>query len=355
MQYKLLSFLTSNSKNEVRQVFITSHSPNITAAVKLDNLIVLEHNGNNLKVSYPSKVFSCSMEDQESKLFVERFLDVTRSDMFFAKKIIFVEGLAEQLLVPEFGRMIDKDLIDQHITVINMNGRYFDHFLKLFNLNNSSFAMSKKVVCITDRDPVRKEKKIKSDDESYWKKCHPIFLNFDSEKYEYNPCSNSVLNKDIKFWSKNIGFYSQPMSLGSTLEYQMMLENIECEDLITHSVKNKPELKSLIDYYKKSIDNYKKSQEVDLKTFVDILRSNTTNNELKEIYENHHFEKKEFMKHVIATRYLESIKKGEAAQELSTKVMLINLNNNSDKTEKLDKIELNVPNYISEALKWIFK
>lgn len=33
MQYKFLKFLYNNEKNESKQIFITSHSPNITAAV----------------------------------------------------------------------------------------------------------------------------------------------------------------------------------------------------------------------------------------------------------------------------------------------------------------------------------
>ncbi|EAE7960971.1 ATP-dependent endonuclease, partial [Listeria monocytogenes] len=102
MQYKLLKFLSTSSKNKVRQVFITSHSPNITAAVDLNSLIVIEHTDGEIKISYPGRTFDDSLEDIESKLFVERFLDVTRSDMFFAKNIVFVEGLAEQLLIPEF-------------------------------------------------------------------------------------------------------------------------------------------------------------------------------------------------------------------------------------------------------------
>ena len=93
MQYKLLKFLNLNSEKEVRQVFVTSHSPNITAAVDLNSLIVVENRGDRIEVSYPGKAFNGSQEDIESKMFVERFLDVTRSDMFFAKKLVFVEGL----------------------------------------------------------------------------------------------------------------------------------------------------------------------------------------------------------------------------------------------------------------------
>lgn len=338
MQYKLLKFLNMNNQKEVRQVFITSHSPNITAAVDLNNLIVLEHVEDKIEVSYPGRVFSDSQEDKESKLFVERFLDVTRSDMFFAKSLIFVEGLAEQLLIPEFSNMIEKNLVDGHISVINLNGRYFNHFLKLFDLNKSKFSMKKKIACITDLDPVRKSK-----DENNWKKCHPIFMNYDLATYEYKAYSNLMLESSQSL-SSNIEFFSQPMFISSTLEYQLMIDNVTCKELITSSVKNQDELKDLMDMYS-NLEN------TELTDFVGRLNSNTTNDEIKEIHSDPNFEKEKFMKQTIATRYLESISKGSVAQELATKIMMINIKNRDKEAE--EDVILNVPAYIKEAIQWI--
>lgn len=343
MQYKLLRFLNLNSEKEVRQVFVTSHSPNITAAVDLDSLIVVENRGDRIEVSYPGKAFNGSQEDIESKMFVERFLDVTRSDMFFAKKLVFVEGLAEQLLVPEFADMLDKNLVDSHVSVINLNGRYFNHFLKLFDSTKSKFAMKKKIACITDIDPVRK---LKDDEDSKaaWKKCHPIFLYQDSNVYEYKAYSNLML-ESAQNLSDNIEFFSQPLFISSTLEYQLILDNSTCVELITDSVINKKELKNLI-------EKYSEVGSIELKDFVALLGSNTTNNEIKKIYKDHHFNKEEFMKHIIATRYLESISKGLVAQELAIKIMMINQKNN-EPGEGEEQIALNVPEYIKEAIHWI--
>ena len=338
MQYKLLKFLNLNSQKEVRQVFITSHSPNITASVDLNSLIVIEHMEDKIEISYPSRIFDDSQEDIESKLFVERFLDVTRSDMFFAKKIIFVEGLAEQLLIPEFSNMLDKNIVDSHISVINLNGRYFNHFLKLFDSNKSEFAMKKKVACITDLDPVRKEKSLKESSSS-WKKCHPIFLYYGSDQYDYKPYSNLLLESSQSM-SDNIQIFFQPLFFSSTLEYQLMIENVTCKELITNSVSNQQELENLI-------DKYADYENIDLKDFVDLLKSNTTNNEIKAIYQDFNSKKEFFIKHTIATRYLESISKGLVAQELAIKIMMINMKNNNE-----EDVILNVPKYIKEAIEW---
>ena len=42
MQYKFLQFLKENKDSNVNQIFITSHSPNITAAVDLEDILVIQ-------------------------------------------------------------------------------------------------------------------------------------------------------------------------------------------------------------------------------------------------------------------------------------------------------------------------
>ena len=52
--------------------------------------------------------------------------------MLFARKVILVEGIAENLLMSTLARYDGKSLEDQHVAVVNINGRYFNHFVKLF-------------------------------------------------------------------------------------------------------------------------------------------------------------------------------------------------------------------------------
>ena len=74
MQYLFLRFLNDSQENKVRQTFITSHSPNITAAVDLDKLIVINKTESQVDISYPAEVFSEDKEDKNSKKYIERFL-----------------------------------------------------------------------------------------------------------------------------------------------------------------------------------------------------------------------------------------------------------------------------------------
>ena len=160
MQYKFLKFLQDNNLNRhVRQIFMTSHSTQIASAVKLDDLICLTSPAlGQINVGYPRAIYKEeSSNDMVSKQYVQRFLDATKADMFFANRLIFVEGIAEELLLPVFARYLNKNLTDEHVLVVNMGGRYFNHFLKLFDTKNP-YTINKKIVCLTDIDPCRRKK-----------------------------------------------------------------------------------------------------------------------------------------------------------------------------------------------------
>ena len=105
MQYQFLEFLRNNIVDKhVKQVFVTSHSPSLVASVKLDELCCLHRLvDGTVKVYSPKKVFAT---DEPAKKFIQRYLNATRADMLFAGGIIFVEGVAEQVLLPVFARVL---------------------------------------------------------------------------------------------------------------------------------------------------------------------------------------------------------------------------------------------------------
>jgi Predicted ATP-dependent endonuclease of the OLD family len=327
MQYKFLKFLKENHQSNVRQIFITTHSPNITAAVDLDDIIVLHKAKDTIEIAYPGRVFSDSDNDKHSKAYVERFLDVTKSDMLFAKKIIFVEGIAEQMLIPAFAKYMDEDLSDYHTAVINIGGRCFDHFLKLFDTQKNSCAICKEIICITDLDPNRKNK---NDAHASWEKCFPFELMKDNENYEYQACSNPIVN-GCNNGANNIAVFSQELNKGCTLEYEIIRENAGIELLITENVQNTQEIKNLMVAYKK---------DAKLGDLIKILRKSESNKRIAEI--NTDWDEKQTKEHVIAARYLSSIRKGEAAQELAQVI-------ENNKTA-LEGCGFKVPSYLKKAI-----
>ncbi len=301
MQYKFLKFLKENKKNKVRQIFVTSHSTHITSAVSLDEIICLHNSGSDLHVGYPGKVFSDDAAGKTSKAYVERFLDATKSNMLFAQKVILVEGLAEQILLPTIARHVDrqKQLEDHHIEVTNIGGRYFDHFIKLFDSTQPN-TINKQIVCITDRDPVRKE--IAG---ANFKKCYPYEYNTEPTVYEY---ADNATSKVAQYATHpNITFFSQDGN-GKTLEYDLALYNPTLELLLTDSIANKDEIQELMKAF------------TDGKTITEFtLRSSEENDRINNSINSTlcTFGEVDKKKAIIASRYLNSIGKGENALELS--------------------------------------
>lgn len=198
LQYKLLKCVRDLlRKKRSRQVFITTHSTHITAASSLDEIICLcaPEEGQDPAVTYPGRLFPATKEGLASKKYVERYLDATKSNLLFAKGVIFVEGISEQLLIPRFAECVGLPLEDHHVAVIAVGGSTFKHFLHLFGAGcppeAKSCALSRPVACIVDCDPTRKEK---NQNGARWKSCWPYEINADQAKYDYRERS-AVISK----------------------------------------------------------------------------------------------------------------------------------------------------------------
>lgn len=337
MQYKFLKFLNENKEEKkVRQIFVTTHSTHITSAVSLDEIICLHNENGETNVGYPSKVFedeTTGIINEKSKKYVQRFLDATKSDMLFAQKVLFVEGIAEQLLMSIFANYMDESLEDNHVAIINVGGRYFSHFLTLFDSEKNN-TIPKKVVCLTDRDPVSKAKP-----DGKFKKCYPYELNIDSENYEYQ--TNVKADLYPKGSHTNIIFYSQPSDLGKTFEYDLIFNNPTCELLVTDSMSNRDEILRLMSLYKTEGKTYH-----DLLEMLPDSAKNKENRRIKDsITANSVLSDDEKKRAIIASRYLNSIGKGENALEICYA-----LQENLSKKGTEDFKDFVIPEYIKEAI-----
>jgi len=332
MQYQLLKFLNKNLEQDrkARQIFITTHSTEITSAVKLDNIICLHTNTpGDCQIGYPGKVFTASEEDKQSKDYVQRFLDATKSDMLFAQKIIMVEGIAEELLMPTMAKYIGKSLEEGHVAVINVNGRYFKHFLKLFDCQRSHFAIPKKIACITDRDPERKKKA-----DGRFQKCYPFEYNVNTTDFEYK--QNAIKEEHDYATHPNIRFFSQDMTKGKTFEYDLMLTNMEHpEILITPSLS--------------SLENFRKIIPLPYEEMEKELRESGENNRIVDSLHLCSWDEADKKAALLASRYLNSVGKGENALELAVALE----NNYSLPTDDPNRKSFIVPDYIQDAIKWV--
>ena len=339
MQYKLFKYLKNLDKNNElnQQIFVTTHSSNISAVAGIDNMFMLsyEHGGES------SECYQQSLKEQftdgegktekrEAKSHLTKFLDVTRSDMLFADKVILVEGIAEKLLMPMFMESCGCAYEDEHVSVVEIGGKHFEHFVELFNGN----AVKKKVLCITDKD----FEWIGDDDDD--DKLKPL------ESYKIEEASH-IKNLKEHFNIENFRIYTQSLG-GKTFEDELFLANIDKPEVARIIFK-----KAICDGLEKFFDNYdfnisgwmENEEKIDgrsrkvvdkyLKAFKFRMDMNPANTSFYE-------------KLVFAELFLHYAKnkKGDIALSLLTDENLFN----EDETTKII-----VPQYVQEGLKWLMQ
>lgn len=142
------------------QIFISSHSPTITAKANLKSIIILQNCENKIN----GLSLNRSGLTEENKKYLQKFLDVTKSQMFFANGAILVEGISEALLMPVFSRMVgDEYNIERAgIELVNLNGVAFSHFANLFNNEFEEKNLQTRCSLITDDDRASETDEISS-------------------------------------------------------------------------------------------------------------------------------------------------------------------------------------------------
>lgn len=145
-QMKVISAL---QKEEGIQFILTTHSPNITSKVKMGNDV------NNILICNSNSVFPMGNEytklDKNDYKYLDTFLDVTKSNLFFAKGVILVEGWAEEIIIPKIAAKIGIDLAQHEISIVNVGSTAYLHFARIF-MRNTTPAMNVKCAIVTDLD-----------------------------------------------------------------------------------------------------------------------------------------------------------------------------------------------------------
>ena len=83
--------------------------------------------------------------------FLERFLDATKANLFFAKGLIMVEGDAENLLIPAIAQLIGKNLYQYGVSVENVGSTAYKRYVNIFKRKDEkSFGMP--IAVVSDLD-----------------------------------------------------------------------------------------------------------------------------------------------------------------------------------------------------------
>lgn len=145
-QLRVMNALETESDQNNVQMIITTHSPNLASNVKLNSLTLCH--GNAL---YPlGEDFTCLEKTDYN--FLERFLDVTKANLFFAQGVVLVEGDSENLLIPSIARLAEKDLASHGISIVNVGAIAFLRYSRIFQRKSELDELKLPVAVITDLD-----------------------------------------------------------------------------------------------------------------------------------------------------------------------------------------------------------
>jgi putative ATP-dependent endonuclease of OLD family len=136
--------MPSNGAGAV-QVFVTSHSPHFASQATLGTIASLHQRGTSVGAFFPRTV----QFEATTRAKLQRYLDVTRAELFFSRRLILVEGASELFLIDAFAKKQQIDLRHHAVSVLSTAGLNFDAFLPLFGKDRLDIG----VAVLTDADP----------------------------------------------------------------------------------------------------------------------------------------------------------------------------------------------------------
>lgn len=145
-QLRLVQSLQKEAIEHAHQIILTTHSPVLASVVALENITIIKN------ATPFSLAKGQTLLDDNDYLYLERFLDATKANMFFAKGIIVVEGPAEELLLPTIAKLLNKDLTEHGVSIVNVRGIGLRRYARIFQRKDTNLLMDIPVACITDRD-----------------------------------------------------------------------------------------------------------------------------------------------------------------------------------------------------------
>ncbi|HBI2331682.1 AAA family ATPase [Acinetobacter baumannii] len=323
LQVRLLDHLEKVANEHKVQVIVTTHSTVLASSVHLDKIIHLTKNDN----PTATPLAECGLADNNLN-FLNRWLDITKSNLLFASGVILVEGIAEQMIIPELAKTVLKDkeinnIEDYGVSVINLNGIYFNHFMRLYcnitgvpDVQEDQVGLNVPIRCagITDLDPDQfyYEEDTSTDTESKDKPEKKI-------KIDYKPHEDNILegkNHALKLVdSINTSDFARLfVAKFKTLEYDLAMESNNAKEMA----------KVLIELWP--------SKTGDVKNGLQVIIDDDYSKITSEQKANHAFE---ILKRVDD----KNIGKGYFAQVLADKI-------------SSEEIKLQVPQYLEDAILW---
>lgn len=153
--HKLISPTEKEASALKSQLLISTHSSHLAHAENFDRLRYVRRIAKSAANPMPTtevvnlgQVFG---DDKKTRQFAERYFRVQHSDLLFANAAIFVEGLAERMLVPLFIERDFKTLNSRYVSFLDIGGSHAHRLKPLVE------KLRIPTVIITDIDPAEEK------------------------------------------------------------------------------------------------------------------------------------------------------------------------------------------------------
>ncbi|ENE7664890.1 AAA family ATPase [Enterobacter roggenkampii] len=134
-----------NNADKAQSLIVTSHSPTLASIAPLRSVVRLCRDDCGRTHAFSLAKLPVTTDELDD---IERYLTATRAELLFAKGVIFVEGDAEEVLIPGFAEAMGLNLDELGITVCSVAGVNFEPYVKLAG------SLGIRIAVITDWDPL---------------------------------------------------------------------------------------------------------------------------------------------------------------------------------------------------------
>lgn len=250
-QLKLIQYLQQKVEKHKKehdvhlQIILSTHSPTLASKLPINSMTMV-HNGKILPFN------TSKMLAEDNCTFLERFIDATKSNLFFCRGVMIVEGDAENLLIPSISKVLGCDFTNNGVSIVNVGHTGLGRYANLFSGTSEYPNPGIRVACLHDLDlipfSVARELKLASIynnngleelwielNESIRKGEEVDFLKFNSE-LPNNIISgflNNIKDQNKEEKSKREykgslvkGFYSGPWTLEYSLAYHGLAREV---------------------------------------------------------------------------------------------------------------------------------
>lgn len=137
----------SNGERRV-QVVMTTHSPSLVSSADIEAM-TLVHKAQ----TYPLSSGNTKLRKADYS-FLQRFIDATKANLFFARGVMMVEGPAEAILLPTLAEVCGRSFSKYGVSIVNVGHTGLFHYARIMQRQNPNPEYPVPVVCLTDRDVV---------------------------------------------------------------------------------------------------------------------------------------------------------------------------------------------------------